>query len=205
MGSALTTNLSPKEAELEDLYEIVDGRKVWPRVGEPDVLYEVVNGERKEIPRMGALAATIATFLATHLNLYGWSQKRGFAVTEVMFQLRADRPQRRPDVAFIDYANWQAPPPREDPPALAVVPVLAAEVVSPTNTASEIEDKLEDYFAAGVRLVWVVYPVPRRVYVYESLTQVRILTGNDEMDGGTALPGFRLAIPALFAALVNPT
>ena len=54
---------------------------------------------------MGALAATIASFLVTHLNVYGWSQQLGFAVAEVMLQLMPDRPQRRPDVAFIAYAG----------------------------------------------------------------------------------------------------
>jgi Uma2 family endonuclease len=204
MGFAVTSNLPPEQAEQVDLYEIVDGKKVWPRVGEPetDALYEIVNGERKEVPRMGALAATIASFLVTHLNIYGWSQQLGFAVAEAMFQLTPDRAQRRPDVAFIAYANWQLPQ-REDPPAWPVVPLLAAEVISPTNTAEDIEEKLQDYFAAGVRTVWVVYPVLRRVYVYESLTQVRILTEKDDLDGGAALPGFRVGIAALFAALAK--
>jgi Uma2 family endonuclease len=202
MGFAVTSNLPPEQAELDDLYEIVDGKKVWPRVGEPDTdaLYEIVNGERKEIPRMGVLGATIASFLVTHLNIYGWSQKLGFAVAEAMFQLAPDRAQRRPDIAFIAYAGLQ-PSRRDDPPAWAVVPLLAAEVLSPTNTAESIEEKLQDYFAAGVRTVWVVHPVLGQVYVYESLTQVRILTEKDELDGGAALPGFRVAIQALFAAL----
>ncbi len=163
MGFAVTSSLPPEQAELGDLYEIVDGKKVWPRVGEPetDALYEIVNGERKEIPRMGALAATIASFLVTHLNNYGWSKQLGFAVAEAMLQLAPDRPQRRPDVAFIGYANWR-PSSHEDPPAWPVVPLLAAEVVSPTNTAEDMEQKLQDYFVAGVRMVWVVYPVLRR-------------------------------------------
>ena len=171
--------------------------------GEEDALYEIIDGERKEIPRMGALAATIASFLVTHLNNYGWARPLGFAVAEALFQLAPGRPQRRPDLAFVAYADWQ--PPEEDPPAWAVVPLLAAEVVSPTNTADEIERKLQDYFAAGVRTVWVVYPVLRRVYVYESLTQVRILTEGDELDGGAALPGFRVGIAGLFAALAKTT
>jgi Uma2 family endonuclease len=206
MGFAVTTDLPPESAELGDLYEIVEGKKVWPRVGKPetDALYEIVDGERKEIPRMGALAATIASFLVTHLNNYGWSQQLGFAVAEVMLQLMPDRHQRRPEVAFISYAGWR-PPQQEDPPAWPVVPLLTAEVISPTNTGDEIEQKLQDYFAAGVRMVWVVYPVFRRVYVYESLTQVRILTETDELDGGAVLPGFRIGIAALFAALVKPT
>jgi Uma2 family endonuclease len=205
MGLALTTDQPPDQVELSDLYEVVNGRKVWPRVGraDSDRLWEVAGGREVEVPRMGALAAAIASFLVTHLNVYGWSQKRGFAVAEVLFQLLPGRPQRRPDVAFVSYEGWQ-PPPAEDPPAWQTVPLVAAEVVGPTNTVTEIQEKLEDYFAAGVRLVWVVYPVQRLIYAYESRTQVRILTEADELDGATALSGFRLPVASLFATLVKP-
>ncbi len=208
MGMAITSSLPPSEAETTDLYEIVNGERVWPRVGEPDTdtLFEVVNGERREIPRMGALAATVASFLVTHLNIFAWPRKLGFAVVEAMFQLQQGGTQRRPDVAFVAADRWRAssPPGDNDPPAWDVVPALAAEVVSPSNTADEIEGKLRDYFAAGVGLVWVIYPVFRRVYVYESVTQVRILTETDSLEGGNVLPGFRLPLSDLFAALVMP-
>src|SRR5260370_20786109 len=207
MGMAITSSLPPEEAETTDLYEIVEAQRVWPRVGEPetDALYEVVNGERREIPRMGALAATIASFLVSHLNVFVWPRKLGFAVVEAMFQLQAGGPQRRPDVAFVSADRWnRSSPPANDPLAWDVVPSLAAEVVSPSNTAGEVEAKLRDYFGAGVLLVWVIHPVDRRVYVYESLTQVRILTEADAIDGGNVLPGFRLPLADLFAALVMP-
>lgn len=208
MGMALGSSLPLSGAELEDLYEIVEGQKVWPRAGERETpaLYEVVNGQRKEVPRMGALAATIASFLVSHLNFFAWQHKLGFAVTEVLLQLRPGSPQRRPDLAFIRYERWTVPPqPAEDPPAWPVVPNLAVEIVSPNNLAEEIEEKLEEYFQAGVEQVWVIYPLRRRVYAYESLTQARILTENDELDGGTMLPGFRLSIATLFSTLVKPS
>jgi Uma2 family endonuclease len=206
VGFALTTDQPPEGRE--ERYEIIDGKQVWPRPGEPDDgrLYEVVNGQRKEVPRMGAFAATIATFLAAHLNLFAWQHRLGFAVVEVLFQLAPGRPQRRPDVAYIPYSRWQGlPQPLQDPAAWDVIPSLAVEIVSPTNTAEDIEDKLQDYFGAGVQLVWVIYPLRRRAYVYESLTQVHIRTDNDELDGGAVLPGFRLRIADLFVALVPPS
>src|SRR5690348_13363930 len=106
----------------------------------------------QEFPPMGALAATIATFLASHLNLFAWQRRLGFAVSEVTFRLLTGRPQRRPDVAFIPYDRWNPPPPTEDPPAWDVVPTLAVEVVSPNDAITELEEKLRDYFDAGVRL-----------------------------------------------------
>ena len=58
--------------------------------------------------------------------------------------------------------------------------------------------KAEHYFRAGVELVWVVYPQPGEVYVYESPVAVRVLTRADLLDGGKVLPGFQLALAELF-------
>lgn len=200
------TTVPPPEGE--DLYEVIDGQRVWPREDLPDedILYEVVNGQWQEIPHMGALAGTIASFLLTHINLFAWQHKLGFATTEVMFRLKPDRPQRRPDLAFIPYDRWRVPPEiSDDPPCWDVVPTLAVEVVSPNNEAGKMLDKIIDYFDAGVQLVWVVYPRQQRIYVYTSPTTIRVLTAQDELDGGTVLPGFRLPIANLFAPITQPS
>ena len=170
-----------------------------------DILYEIVNGEWREIPYMGAWAGSLASILSQFLGAFALPHKLGLAFVEVPFQLKPNRPTRRPDVVFIRYERWPiASPPTEDPAAWQIVPNLAVEVVSPTNTAHEIDEKIEEYFDAGVELVWVIYPLSQRIYIYDSSTSVRILTEKDELDGGAVLPGFRLKIADLFAALVKP-
>ena len=79
-----------------------------------------------------------------------------------------------------------------------VVPDLAFEVVSPTDYAEDLLVKVDEYFRAGVRLVWVVYPSLRLIHVYESMTRIRVLTAADKLDGGNVLSGFRVAVAALF-------
>ena len=79
-----------------------------------------------------------------------------------------------------------------------VVPDLAVEVVSLTNGAEQVASKIEEYFRAGVRQVWVVYPGISKVYLYDTPTSVRILQVGDDLDGGSVLPGFRLALEDLF-------
>ncbi len=160
------------------------------------------NGEEGQ--PMGALAATIASFLVSHLNLFAWQHRLGFAVSEVTFRLLANRPQRKPDVAYISYDRWVPQPRTEDPPSWNVVPNLTVEVVSPSDTISDLEEKVRDYFDAGVKLVWVLNPTLRRIYVYDSFTQVRILQENEELNGGEVLPGFRLRVAELFTVLDLP-
>ena len=79
-----------------------------------------------------------------------------------------------------------------------MVPDLAVEVVSKSNTADEILAKLGDYFRTGVRLVWVVYPSVREVYVYTSPTDVQILAEPAVLDGGEVLPNFHISLNRLF-------
>jgi Uma2 family endonuclease len=61
--------------------------------------------------------------------------------------------------------------------------------------------KRQDYFAAGVHLVWEIDPDARTVSVYTSPTAIVILTVADTLDGGAVLPGFTLAVRDLFAEL----
>ena len=70
--------------------------------------------------------------------------------------------------------------------------------LDPNDLVDEVIQKLVEYFQAGVRLVWIVHPVQRLVYVYESPTHVRGLSHLDELDGGAVLPGFRLPLANLF-------
>lgn len=177
-----------------------------PEAPDSEGLFEIVNGERREIPRMGFFAGTLASLLAYHLNTHGLQQKLGLAVVEVLFRILPQQPSRRPDVAFVRYERWPVTAfPTSDPAELEAIPNLAVEVVSPSNAAEEIEDKLKDYFDAGVELVWVIYPRHRRIYVYSTPTEIRLLGEADELDGGKVLPGFKLGIATLFKGLVKPS
>ena len=73
------------------------------------------------------------------------------------------------------------------------------EVISRGNTCEEMQRKLIDYFAAGVRLVWYVYPGTREVRVYESPEKYVNRSTHETLDGGDVLPGFQLSLAKLFA------
>jgi Uma2 family endonuclease len=166
--------------------------------------YEVIDGVRVEREPMGAFETVLASWLCHLINNFVVGHKLGLAVTEVLFTLNVRRNlRRRPDVAFVAYARWPEPVIAREY-AWNVVPDLAIEIVSPTNLAEEIDGKITDYFQAGVRLLWVIYPDSGRVYVYQSPTQVTVLERADTLDGGEVLPGFQLPIAQLYAAVTKP-
>ena len=101
---------------------------------------------------------------------------------------------RRPDVSYLSFERFA-----EDEPNVGYIPIppdLAAEVVSPGDLALEVDNKVAEYLAAGVRLVWVIYPTTGQVLVYNSAGG-RILSLADELSGEDVIPGFRLKISEL--------
>jgi hypothetical protein len=59
--------------------------------------------------------------------------------------------------------------------------------------------KRREYFRAGCRLVWVVYPKTKTIEVYTSPTDFTTLDINDTLDGGEVLPGFKVPVRIIFA------
>jgi Uma2 family endonuclease len=162
-------------------------------------LYEVVNGERVELPPRSIYASWITARLGYRLGPFADEHALGTVVTEALFILDAERDlRRRPDVAFVSSQRW--PLDREIPKKgdWQVVPELAVEVVSPNDLVQDVWEKMWEYFQMGVRQVWVILPGAEQVYIYTSPTEIRVLSSSDELDGGTLLPGFRLPVASLF-------
>jgi Uma2 family endonuclease len=166
---------------------------------EPDEDYEVVDGRIVEEPPLGMYEIRMANRLARSITLFDPTEQLGEVVIEALFILN-DAPmlRRRPDVAFASRERWPADSPADRETAWDVIPDLAVEITSPTDLIDDLMDKIEEYFAAGVRLVWVIYPKQRKLYAYQSPTSLRILGAGDELDGGSVLPGFRLPLTPLF-------
>jgi Uma2 family endonuclease len=165
----------------------------------PDhMLYEVVGGKLVE-KIVGAREIEIAALLIEFLAPFVRVHRLGKILGEMIFRIdQANDLQRRPDVAFVAHANWPVRLRVPDVDVWDMVPDLAIEVVSKTNTADHVQEKLHEYFRAGVRRVWVVYPRQREVYVYASPTEIEVLQLHQELDGRDLIPGFRLPLARLF-------
>jgi Uma2 family endonuclease len=169
------------------------------RRDEDESLFEIIDGLRVELLPMSILASRVASNLHSYLGHYLIGNPIGEALTETLLHLPlpADR-NRRPDVAFVSaQAIALAPPQPGSAAAWDVLPELMVEVVSPHDLAEDVIERLDEYFTAGTKPMWVVYPTQRLVYIYDSPRQVRILGAADELDGGVVLPGFRLPIASL--------
>lgn len=149
---------------------------------------------------MGAYEVHIANLLSFFLAQFVVANDLGLVEVEMLFDFgKADRPKRRPDVAFISHGRWPKGQKVPSAPAWAVVPDLVVEVISPTDLAVDVESKIVEYLEAGVDFVWVVYPSTSRIYIFDGSPTVRVVSRAGEIEGGVILPDFRLAVNRIFA------
>jgi Uma2 family endonuclease len=184
---------APGEATVEDVTRLETHE---------DRLCELIDGVLVE-KAMGFIESWLASRIVTLLNNYLASHAIGIATgADGMMQIMPDQ-IRIPDAAFVSWANLENSGfPDEAAPLMA--PDLAVEVISPGNTQREMERKLEEYFEAGVRLVWYVEPREKKVTVYTRPDAAVELGEADQLTGGEVLPGLVIELKELFAAPKAP-
>ena len=98
-------------------------------------LYEVVDGQITENPSMGAQESFLASFLQGLSGPFALSNRLGRVATETLFLIdRARNLKRRPDLAFVSDERWPLKRRVPQTEAWDVIPDLAVEFVSESNS-----------------------------------------------------------------------
>lgn len=188
--------------EIEAAPEVVEAPP--DPIGDPDSLYEIIDGRVVE-KAVGYKEIQLGFDLGLLLADYGKRSGVGRPSVENMYRTRANPSRkRRPDVAFLTFDRWPADREYPQGDALEVAPDLAVEVVSPRELAEGLFEKIQEYFRANVRQVWIVSPRTATIAVHESPRLARTYHRGDVLDGGDFLAGFRLAVSDLLAEPVGP-
>jgi Uma2 family endonuclease len=160
--------------------------------------YELVRGELRTMAPAGfghgVVAMNIGAPLAHHVKSHGLGVVCG---AETGFLLATDPDTvLAPDVAFVsrDRIPLSGMPSGFWPGA----PDLAVEVLSPSATAREGDDKAAAWLDAGVQAVWVANPRAKTVTIYRAGEPARVLSETDVLDGAPVVPSFRLPVAEVF-------
>lgn len=171
-------------------------------LGMPDEgRYELIDGRLLE-RNMGTESSGVAQDLRTLLSIFVRRKKLGRVVgSDAGFQIfgRHKERVRYTDGAFISKAR--IPGGKLPRGHCRVAPEIAIEAVSPNDNAEEVVTKAREWIAAGVKLVWVLYPGVEEVHVYRMRGAASILSGVDELSGEAVLPGFKCRVSEIFQGI----
>lgn len=158
-----------------------------------DALYELVRGNLVVMTPAGARHGMIGVRLIVRLGAHVDAHALGVVLgPDSGFVLARDPDTvRAPDVSFVRASRVPAGGMPDG--YFDGAPDLAVEVVSPSDTVYEVEEKVAEYLAAGARQVWVVNPKRRTVAVHAH-GLVHVPGEQDFLEGGDVVPGFRCAI-----------
>ena len=156
---------------------------------------ELVDGEIRVSPagaRHGQVILQLAFLLGAHVRAH----RLGFLLDSSTGVWMPSGNLRVPDLTFVAAHRVPHGLPRG---FLDVVPDLIVEVLSPSDSKRYVLDKVGEYLSAGVRLVWIVDPEARKAAVHRSLTDVREVGEDDDLDGEDVVPGFRCRLRDVIA------
>jgi Uma2 family endonuclease len=154
---------------------------------------ELSNGEVIVVPPPHAIHSEICWRITEALRDYLKRSGKGRVYSEAGFRL-GPHTVRQPDVAVLSET-----PVLPEGDWVSGAPDIAIEVLSPGNSAEDIELKISQYLAAGAKLVWIVSPKARQVRVCRADGTQVTLREPQSLTGEPALPGFLLPLVELFA------
>jgi Uma2 family endonuclease len=161
--------------------------------------YELVDGELKE-RKVSALSNLVAFGIGRILGNHCYERDFGWLfAADHGYRCFSWKPRlvRRADVTFIRKERYPWKQLSEEG-FTTIPPDLAVEVVSPNDEVYELSEKIKEYLRAGVKLVWVVYPVFPAVQVFRSNRSESWLWAEDEISGEDVIPGFRCRVGDFF-------
>ncbi len=164
-----------------------------------DRIFELIRGEVIELSRPNQVHGTVATNFAFELKLYARRMRKGNVVGNDSGVILEEDPDTvvGPDVAyFIETSKYG-----DIPNGWAVTPpLLAVEVLSPTDRPGRTNAKVRDYLDNGVRLVWVIDCDEKNVSIYRADKPIEVVAEMSEITGGDELPEFRCPVRNFFVA-----
>ncbi len=145
-------------------------------------------------PTHGRIEANVAAALRAFVR----TQNLGVVMAgEVgIFTTRNPDTVRAADVLFLSHERDALRTRRDG--FLEVAPDLVVEILSPTDRPDAVRRKLDEYFAAGVRMAWVIDPATRTVRVHRPNGDVRSVAAGEVVAGDDVLPGFVLPVDEVF-------
>jgi Uma2 family endonuclease len=154
--------------------------------------YEYANQKVRKKEMIKNYEITLIYWLTTFFQNTEAYLKKGLLLSEVGVKLPTGN-FRVPDLAYFTKEQSFLAGRGEYP-----IPSLAIEFLSDSESYDDVEDKINDYFRAGVQVVWYLNPKKQTIHLYSSAKEVKILSGDDVCSASPAIPDFQFMVKEVF-------
>lgn len=162
---------------------------------------ELVNGEIIQMPPPDSDHSILSSWIITLFSNFVVPRKLGIVTGEQGAYLLSENPDnvRQPDVGFMRRERM-----RKQGLYYVGAPDIAVEVISASNSRSDMRDKMNEYFAAGATYVWLVYWKAQIIDVF-TISGATTYRNGDTITGGDVLPGFQVTVNEIFSIFEQET
>jgi len=152
--------------------------------------YELVEGDLRRMPPPGFRHGTTAGEISGRLFQHVQANDLGVVpAAETGYQLQSNPDTvRAPDVSFVSRERLSAHSFDEEG-YFPGAPDFLVEVVSPSDSFAEVQEKVYLWLAAGAKLVVAILPRQQTCFVYRPGQAVLRLGAEDTLDASDAVPG----------------
>jgi len=166
-----------------------------------DWRHELVEGVLHRMPppgfEHGSLAGQLGGLLFAHVRQHDLGR---VLAAETGFQIASDPDTvRAPDVAFVTHERLrQAHFDRHK--YFPGAPDFLVEILSPSDSYSDVEKKVAQWLAAGARLVVLADPAKQLLFAHRPGRPVQLLSREDTLDASDVVAGWRVPVADVFAS-----
>jgi Uma2 family endonuclease len=178
-----TVNLSD-----EQFYQLCHNNDEWR-------LEQTAQGELIIMPPIGAISGNREADLNADLVIWNRQTKLGKVFSSSTIFTLPNGAKRSPDVAWIAKERWDALPLKEQEKFAKICPDFVIELRSRTDSLTQLQAKMDEYLANGVRLGWLIDPMSQQVAIYRPNQAVEIISLPTTLSGENVLPEFTLELP----------
>ncbi|NER35536.1 MAG: Uma2 family endonuclease [Oscillatoria sp. SIO1A7] len=155
-------------------------------------------GELIIMPAAGGIASNRNATLTA--KLYNWNHRAELGIafdSSTGFKLKGGA-IRSPDASWLTRDRWEAMSPEQRKRFPPLCPDFVVELLSPSDSLSATQEKMQEYLDNGARLGWLINRRTRQVEIYRPGREVEVLENPATLSGETVMPGFVLNLELIW-------
>ena len=155
-------------------------------------------GELIVMTPAGGKTSNSESYLSRELDIWTEQDARGIAFNANGGFSLPDGSVRAADAAWLSLQKWNSLSSEQQSKFIPFCPEFVIELRSPSDSLTELEQKMSDWMANGAQLAWLIDPLRKLAVIYRPGQEPATLTRPEFLHGEGPVEGFVLKMQRLW-------